>query len=68
MSSGIAAAICFPVFANGFGKSEGVRYLLVENRMQKFDHKRQRRFIIVMKDDLAVTGIGLNITHGKLAP
>ena len=27
--------------------------------------KSHRRFIVVVKDDLAVAGIGLNITHWK---
>jgi len=61
---GIAAAICFPLLPNGFGESEGVGHLLVEYRMQKFNHQRQRRFVIVVKDDFAVADIGPNITHG----
>jgi hypothetical protein len=32
--------------------------------MQKLDDKLDRRFIVVVKDDLEVAGLGLNIGHG----
>jgi hypothetical protein len=36
--------------------------------VQKFEDELQRRFIVVVKDDLAVAGISLNITHWKICP
>jgi hypothetical protein len=36
--------------------------------MQKLDDELDRRFIVVVKDDLEVAGLGLNIGHGIIAP
>src|SRR5437868_1863483 len=61
----IVSATCLSVFADCLGKSHRVDELLVEHRMQQFNDKLQRRFIVVMKDDLEVTGLGVNIMHDR---
>jgi hypothetical protein len=66
--AGIAPATCLPFLMDGLGKSERVGQLLFEYRVQKFDDEPRRRFFVVVKDDLAVAGIGLNVTHWKVAP
>jgi hypothetical protein len=66
--AGIAPTTCLSFLLDGVGKSERVRQLLLEYRVQKFEDELQRRFIVVVKDDLAVAGISLNITHWKVTP
>jgi hypothetical protein len=61
--AGIAAATCLSFFPDGFRKSEGICHLLLEYRMQQFDQKRERGFVIVVKDDFAMADIGLNVIH-----
>jgi hypothetical protein len=36
--------------------------------VQQFDQKRQRGFVVVVKNDFAVADIDLTITHWKIAP
>jgi hypothetical protein len=56
----------------GLGKFNRLGYRLREHRMQKLDDEFLRRFIVVVKDDvvkddLEVAGLGVNIAHG-IAP
>jgi hypothetical protein len=36
--------------------------------MHQLDDELHRRFIVVVKDDLEVTGLGLNIAHEEIPP
>jgi hypothetical protein len=58
-------ATCLSVSADCFGQSDRVDYLLLEYRMQKLDDELDWRYIVVMKDDLNVAGVGLNFGHGN---
>ena len=60
----IAPATCLSVLVDCFGQSDRVDELLVEHGMQKFNDELQRRFIVVVKDDLEMTGLGKGIGHG----
>jgi hypothetical protein len=64
----IASATCLPFFPNRGCESERVGQWLLEYRMQEFKDEIQRRFIVVVKDDLAMVGCDLNITHWNIAP
>ena len=66
--AGIASATRLLFSLDGVDKSERVRQRLLEYRVQKFEEELKRRFIVVVKDNLAVAGSGLNITHLKIAP
>ena len=51
------------IFFDFFQQSGGVGCRLLEYRMQQVDDEFLRRFIVVVKDYLKETGLGLNIAH-----
>jgi len=61
----IAAATCISFLPDFFGKSERVGQRLLEYRVQEFDDELKRRFIVVVKDNLAIASLDLSITHRK---
>lgn len=50
-------------FADCFSKSGRVRYRFLEHRMQELNDELLRSFIVVVKDDMEVAGLGVNIAH-----
>jgi hypothetical protein len=64
----IAPTACLSIFGNLSDKSVCIGELLPEYRVQKFYDKGLRCFIVVVKDDFAVTSFDLPITHWKLPP
>jgi hypothetical protein len=59
--SRIGPAAGSSVLVDGVGKSGRVGQLLLEYRMHKPNDEFFRRFVVVMKDDLEVAGLGVNI-------
>src|SRR5882724_9638234 len=64
--AGIAPAAGVSIFCDLADKPVCIGELLFEYPVQKFDHEGCRCSIVVVKDDLAVAGFDLPITHWKL--
>src|SRR6267154_5201555 len=59
----IAPAACLSIFCNLSDKPVCIGELLSKYRVQKFDDEGLRCSIVVVKDDFAVAGFVLPITH-----
>jgi hypothetical protein len=58
-----ASTTRFAIFGNFFHKTTCVFQRLLEDHVHDFDHEIDRRFIVVVKDDLAVGDWCLGLTH-----